>query len=207
MDVEVEHPHVHHHRTGHHWVDLIVPVAALFVSMISIFIAWHHGQVMKGLVQQNERLVQANSVPWLQLSGSNRVTNGLQDVSFQVSNQGVGPGEIRSVQILVDGRPVTDLRKLLDACCSGQDYRDVGTSTLLGRMIRPGEEIRFIQMPALARSQQAVVALDKARRSGRIETRLCYCSVFGECWVVTTHKDHRPKSVRQCEAPQPQYAI
>ena len=207
MDVEIEHPHVHHHAHGaRHWADFAIPAAALLISLISIYVAWHHGQVMRALVQQNERLVQANSIPWLQLSGSNRVTDGLQDLSFQVTNQGVGPGEIRSVQILVDGRAVSNLREVLDDCCDNQDFRQIGTSTLLGRMIRPGEEVRFIQMSAHRDSQRAVVALNKARQSGRIETRLCYCSVFGDCWTVTSRDNERPAPVRQCTAPQPQYA-
>ena len=47
MDVEIEKPHVHHHpRLGIPWYDLAIPLAALFVSFVSIFIAWHHGQVM-----------------------------------------------------------------------------------------------------------------------------------------------------------------
>ncbi|MFL6829031.1 MAG: hypothetical protein ACJ8D5_00240 [Sphingomicrobium sp.] len=205
MDVEVEHPHVHHHRTGHRWLDLALPVAALFVSFVSIFIAWHHGQVMRELVHQNERLVQANSLPWLQLYGSNRISNGLQDVSFQVANQGVGPGEIRSVQILVDGRPVPDLRALLDACCGKLDFEGLGTSTLLGRMIRPGEEYAYILMPAQARTQAAVRALNVARQSDRIETRICYCSVFGDCWTQNSRTSQSPKAVEQCPMPQPQY--
>jgi hypothetical protein len=88
MDVEIEHPHVHHAHGARHWADFAIPAAALFISLISISVAWHHGQVMRELVQQNERLVQANSVPWLQISGSNRVINGLQDLSFQVTNRG-----------------------------------------------------------------------------------------------------------------------
>jgi len=206
MDVEIEHPHVHHVHGARHWADFAIPAAALLISLISISVAWHHGQVMRELVQQNERLVQANSLPWLQISGSNRVTNGLQDLSFQVTNQGVGPGEVRSVQMLVDGRAVSDLRQILDGCCSGKDFRGIGTSTLLGRMIRPGEEVRFIQLPAQASSQPAVVALNKARQSGRIETRLCFCSVFGDCWTVTSRDNERPAPVRQCAVPQPQYA-
>lgn len=206
MDVEVEHPHVHHHRTGHRHLDLILPIAALFVSFVSIWIAWHHGKVMQELVQQNERLVEANSLPWLQLAGSNPVSNGLQSVSLDVSNQGVGPGEIRSVQILVDGRPVSDPGALLDACCRGVGEKGrVGTSTLLGRMVRPGERISFISMPALPSTQAAVKKLNEARHD-RIEVRLCYCSVFGECWNVTSQDNSRPMPVGQCTMPQPQYA-
>ena len=67
MDVEIERPHVHGARTGRHFHDLILPIVALFVSFISIFIAWEHGKVMKELVHQNEKLVEAESLPYLDI--------------------------------------------------------------------------------------------------------------------------------------------
>ena len=71
MDVEIEKPHVPppppSPRAAPHWIEFAIPVAALFVSFVSIFIAWHHGQVMKELVHQNEKLVEANSLPYLQI--------------------------------------------------------------------------------------------------------------------------------------------
>src|SRR5438045_3359379 len=61
MDVDIEHPHIRH-KSQHSWLDMSVSFAALFVSLVSIFIAWHHGETMKELVRQNERLVEANSL-------------------------------------------------------------------------------------------------------------------------------------------------
>ena len=126
MDVEIEKPHVHHHRKlDIPWYDLAIPVAALFVSFVSIFIAWHHGQVMKELVHQNEKLVEANSLPYLQFDGSN--ANGR--VTFNVTNEGVGPAKIMSAEVLVDGHAVQSLHELVDACCVKGDYSGISTST------------------------------------------------------------------------------
>ena len=44
-----------------------MPISALFISMISIFVAWDHGQVMKQLVEQNAKMVRANSLPYIEL--------------------------------------------------------------------------------------------------------------------------------------------
>lgn len=206
MDVEIEHPHVHRHGTGHPWLDKVLPVSALFVSFISIMIAWHHGKVMQELVHQNERLVQANSLPHLEIAGSNMSDSGEARVSLHVANAGVGPAEIRSVQLLVDGRPVSRLPELLRACCGAkaEDYRGIVSSTLAGSMIRPGETISYIRFAATPANGEAWAALDKARKSGRIETRICYCSVFDECWQRSS-RSGRPRAVDQCPAPQPQY--
>jgi hypothetical protein len=204
VDVEVEHPHVHH-RSGHRLLDLALPIAALFVSLVSIGIAYHHGHIMQGLVEQNERLVQANSLPRLQLYGSNRAEQGVRSVTFEVANQGVGPAEIRSMQILVDGKPVSSLREMIRRCCGPGNYSGLGQTTLWGTMIRPGERLAYISLPPAAQTQQAAAALDSARRTDRIETRLCYCSVFDECWNVSSAGTPRPRPVAQCSVAEPQF--
>ena len=201
MDVDIEKPHVHrHHRLGIPWYDLAIPVAALFVSFVSIFIAWHHGQVMKELVHQNEKLVEANSLPYLQISGSN-VGGG---VSFNAINEGVGPARIVSAEVLVDGRPVQTLDELMRACCGGGGNEGLTSSSLQGRMVRPGDTVSYIAFPVTPRNRDEVVALDRARRSDRIVTRLCYCSVFDDCWIADS-RDPTPKPVNQCAAPEHPY--
>ena len=121
VDVEIEQPHVHHRPSGYRWLDLALPLAALFVSFVSIFIAWHHGKVMQELVHQNEKLVEANSLPYVQIDGS----NGNGRVTFNATNEGVGPAEDH------DGgdfrRPPSDL-----------DVAAVGRRLLRqGRLFRP----------------------------------------------------------------------
>ncbi|HEY0412028.1 MAG TPA: hypothetical protein VGD66_02665 [Allosphingosinicella sp.] len=200
MDVEIEPPHVHHHPTGYHWLDKVLPVCALFVSFVSIFIAYHHGRVMQELVHQNERLVQANSLPHLQIEGSNLSDAGQPEISFRATNAGVGPAEIRTAQVLVDGRPVGDAAQLLRSCCGANNYEGLTTSTLLGSMIRPGQTLAYLRLPVSEASRPAAVALDTARKANRIETRLCYCSVFDECWVRSSRDGDRPRRVAECPA-------
>ncbi len=197
MDVEVEVPH-QHHGTGHRWLDKVLPVSALFVSFVSIWIARHHGEVMQNLVRQNERLVQANSLPHFQLQGSSRDETGAPGVSFFVANAGVGPGEIRAARITVDGRPVGNLEELTRACCAGTGVHAGTTSTLAGVMLRPGEKLRYIDVPLAPSTQAWTNALDVARRTDRIVTTVCYCSVFDECWTRSSVSMARPRPVSSC---------
>ena len=196
MDVEIEKPHVHHRKLDIPWYDLAIPVAALFVSFVSIFIAWHHGQVMKELVHQNEKLVEANSLPYLQIDGS----NGNGRVTFNAINEGVGPAKIMSAEVFVDRHAVRSLHELIDACCTRGDYSGIATSTLYGRMVRPGDSVAYIDFPIRAGNRAQVVALDEARKANRITTRLCYCSVFNDCWIAES-TDPTPNAVKQCRPP------
>ena len=200
MDVEIEKPHAHHRKTGVPWYDLALPVAALFVSFVSIFIAWHHGQVMKELVHQNEKLVEANSLPYLQIDGS----NGNGHISFNATNQGVGPAKIMTAEVFVDGRAVQSLHQLIDTCCIKGDYSGLSTSTLQGRMVRPGDVVAYIDFPLKEGNRPQVLALDGARKSNRIATRLCYCSVFNDCWIAQS-TDPTPDPVRECRPSETAY--
>jgi hypothetical protein len=202
MDVEIEKPHVHHHRRlGIPWYDLALPVAALFVSLVSIFIAWHHGQVMKELVHQNEKLVEANSLPYLQIYGSNGPRGA---ASFNAINEGVGPARIATTEVLVDGHAVQTLGQLMHACCGPGDYSNVTTSTLLGRMIRPGDTVNFIEFAPGHTDPVKAADFDLARQKDRIEARLCYCSVFNDCWNVSS-KSPTPVPAPQCSPPPVSY--
>ena len=190
MDVEIEKQHVHHHRRGIPWYDLALPIAALFVSLISIYIAWHHGKVMQELVHQNEKLVEANSLPYLQIYGS----NGRGQASFTAVNEGIGPAKIETAEVSVDGHPIRDLDELMQACCGGAGAENISSSTLLGRMVRPGDTVAFV---AISGDPDKAATFDRGRQAKRIVTRLCYCSVFDDCWIADS-RDPTPDPINQC---------
>ena len=212
MDVEIEKPHVHH-PVGHRHIDLIVPFAALFVSFLSILIAWQHGEVMKELVHQNQKLVQANSIPYLDIYTSD-LEDDLRTSAFRltVQNQGVGPARVAEVVMTVKGQPVPNFSTLVDHCCvpglvqaaklGKKQYRgvkngEVITSTLRDRMIRPGEAVDAIDWRVTPENQAIIDQVKAGFASDLINTSICYCSVFDDCWV-RTDQDRRPVPVNQC---------
>ena len=104
MDVEIEKPHVHHKPTGHRRLDLVLAITALFVSFVSILIAWHHSHIMSELVHQNERIVEAESLPYLEIYTSD-LSSDLRTPTLRetVLNEGVGPARIAEVVMTVNG--------------------------------------------------------------------------------------------------------
>ena len=212
MDVEIEKPHVQHHPTGHRWLDFALPVAALFVSFVSIFIAWHHGQVMKELVHQNERLVEANSLPYLDIYTSD-LEDDLRTPAFRltVQNQGVGPARIAEVMMTVKGAGVPNFNTLVDHCCApgllaakpgtkqyhGIRNEEVILSTLRDRMIRPGEAVDAVDWRVTPENAVIIDQLKRGFASDVVNTSICYCSVFEDCWT-RSDQDRRPIAVKQC---------
>lgn len=213
MDVEIERPHVHNARAGKHFHDLILPIVALFVSFISIFIAWEHGKVMKELVRQNEKLVEAESLPYLDIYTSD-LEDDRRTPAFRlvVQNQGVGPARIAEVSMTVRGHPVADFSTLVDHCCAPgelsaanrgtKQYRgvrngDVIQSTLRDRMIRPGEAVDAVDWRVTPENRAVIEQLRSGFASDLVNMSICYCSVFDECWV-RTDEDRRAIAVKQC---------
>jgi hypothetical protein len=206
MEVEVEPPHVGHRpHADRHWADFAIPGAALFISLISIAIALHHGRVMESLVQQNKRLVQANSLPYVELAFGSVGTDLKPRRSLMAVNNGVGPADVRSVSVTVDGRPVANMKELIKACCSGPGDTQIASATLLNRMVQAGQTLEYVMAFGLAANSPAGKALIKASATDRIVTSICYCSVFEECWVNSSSRGSRPKRVAACPIPAVQY--
>jgi hypothetical protein len=194
MAVQVEPPHGHH-PTGHRRLDIIVPLAALFVSFVSILIAWYSASVEAEMARQNGRMVEASSLPYVQLYSS----SGADHFQLQAANSGIGPAEIHSVMVLVDGQPVRNLEELLKACCGVVQRGSVGRSTLTGLMIGAGQTLDYVS--AGPSSPAAVRGLNQKFSDRRLETRVCYCSVFEECWVRSSfdaRQGIRPRPVKSC---------
>ena len=207
MEVEVDNAAAHvTSRTGG-WPDKVLPVSALFVSFLSILLAWGNGEAMQDLVRQNERLVQANSQPHLRVRSMESVGQpGQQDIRFRVTNGGVGPAEIKTIEMLIDGQPVESSRDLLRQCC-GLETREYYREPMLNAMLRPGESIDFFRIVTRPETAAGLPRLTDALDSKRIVARFCYCSVFSDCWIRTSQENLPPQPVgKQCPVPKLAYS-
>ena len=109
----MEAPEIHNLHARHggglpRWLELVVVVSALVTSVSSIVIAVHNGRVM-------ERLVEANSIPYMQGGFSDVTPEGKDVLSLDLLNRGVGPAHEESLRVKVGNGYV----KLL----SGPDFR------------------------------------------------------------------------------------
>ena len=110
---EVHPPHVPEHRRGRrrgglpHWLEMAIAITALTTSISSIVIAIQHGHTM-------EKLVEANSVPYLEGGFSDITPEGDKILSLELLNRGVGPAHEESMRVTV-GRysPASDLSAII----------------------------------------------------------------------------------------------
>jgi hypothetical protein len=208
MEASAEPPEVK--RTGRNWLDLLLAVSAIFVSMCSLYLAYNSSNAM-------ERLVHASSWPFIQIESGNTEEDRVTPVlSFTAVNAGTGPARVHSFEVLVDGEPLEQpndiLVHLLQACCAedyaavigdGQNPYDVlgtiYTRPVSPRLIAPDREVLAIAWARTELNERLWYALDQARQRGRITARACYCSVFDECWQVESDELPVPHA-NACEA-------
>lgn len=177
---EVHHPHGHHSGLPR-WLELLIAITALITSVTSIFLAMHHGQVM-------EKLVAANSMPYVLIGASNADESGARRISVDIHNRGVGPAHEQSLKIKVDGRYVRTTDEFIAAALGA---KDAPAARAVLRQYRDTSRQRFVP----ANSSQLVFRIPKTDANADYWARLndtlerwdfeyCYCSVFSDCWQV-----------------------
>jgi len=197
---EVHAPHVPQARRRHRgglppWLELVVAMTALITSISSIVIAIQHGKTM-------EKLVEANSVPYLEGGFSDITPEGDKVLSLDILNRGVGPAHEESMRVTVDGRYVKSLKALMIASL-GLEYGPKADAAFEPSLVANRVQKRFVA----AGQQQAVFRIPRTidpkmwdmlkAQESRWNVEFCYCSVFDECWAVHGRwADDR--SVKEC---------
>jgi hypothetical protein len=185
----------HHHKTGHSRLDMIFAALAIFLSCVSVFIAIHHGQTM-------ERLVAASTWPNISF-GTGNETDGIDQITLDLTNTGVGPARLETFEVFYKDKPVANLKELAIACCAGADQHvkgSFGTSSVRGNVLPARETIHFVSLRK-DRNAPEIWAIANRERFN-VSERICYCSVFDDCWVATSNS-MKPTAVKECTPSQP----
>jgi len=195
------HGHAHGHGTGVKWLDITVGVSAMFISVVSLVVSIQHGSTMEKMVNQNERLVAASTLPVLKYFGSELDTaTGLPRFSLNVKNGGVGPALIDWFALRYKRLSYDDPGALLRACCGVANARmppGMFYSNLSGSILPARETSEFlVATDRVPPDLQA--ALRRARQD--MDMQACYCSVLDECWI-TDFGPARPRRVTSCALP------
>lgn len=146
--------------------EMLVGISALAIGLCSLFLGFYEA----GLQRHHARAAVWPHVEVL-LHSSPSVAE------IRVRNAGIGPARIDDMLVTVDGVPVRSwtevFAKILDASPKSYD-----TSTLIDRVLRPGDEVTIVAVPA------SDLPKDIAIRVGRIGMTVLYSSVFDEHWLL-----------------------
>ena len=157
----------------------------MFVSVVSLIVAVRHGVTM-------DRLVAANSWPFLTFGTDNQAADGTQRITLRIENAGVGPARIETFEVWWDGQPVASADELLARCCMPQpraplslaDVRSLNLNLAIvaPAVLRAGDTHNILSLERTEANADIWTRLDTARLN--LKMRACYCSVFDECWIT-----------------------
>jgi hypothetical protein len=194
-----------------HWLEYVSTFVAVIISVISLWVAI-------GSENANRQMVAASSWPILLVGSSNVNKAGEADITFAITNAGVGPAKVRTFEVFYKGKPYRSSGALMRACCdpnftdmSSPEEAQIAKSAFItgqvpGNVIRAGESLVFINYGLASGDSKAWHALDIARQRD-VTYRVCYCSVFDECWRNTVaHSDRLdPERIKVCPVPPVSY--
>lgn len=200
---EIHHPHARHGGLPR-WLELAIAITALTTSISSIIIAIHHGRTM-------EKLVQANSLPYMQGGVSTVTTEGEPVLSLDLLNRGVGPAHERSLRVKVEGKYVTSVDELLTASLTpeqaaeirkarDEEILQIHKNTVKHRFVPGGTAQMVFRIARTPENAQQWEMLAEAQRKWSLD--FCYCSVFSECWYVASQWAE-PTPAKECVRDEP----
>jgi hypothetical protein len=199
-------------RIRRHWLEYVSTFVALVVSVISLWVAI-------GSEDANRKMVAASSWPFLQVMTGNSDAQNHPDLIFSVTNAGVGPARVKTFEVFWKGKPYRSSFALMRDCCGyeiptsapqtpkGQlPPGQVSSSRVARNVIRAGGEQPFLSYELTAENVATWKTFDRVRQT-ELKYRICYCSVFDECWIDTFDftGDSDPERVKACPVPKVSY--
>jgi hypothetical protein len=186
--------HHHHQHTGHRWLDVILGVSAVFISLMSLLLALQHGRAM-------EKMVEMSSWPYVIVQFSNAHLDGSPAFSLAIVNSGVGPAKVQSIEVFYDGVAQPGPTALVRAMAGISDPNrrvDKITSDIIGTVLPARERVTLIEVLPNQLTTEEYHSLRDA--STKLRSRVCYCSVFDEC-SVSYGDTGKVEAVKACPVP------
>ncbi len=182
------------------WFHIAVAASMVLSAVAALIGSLHTSRTMSALVEQNAKLVRANSTPMLEFGHGNRA-DGAANLIFQVRNVGSGLARVVWFELLLDGKPMSNMLQAVNQLSPDLSNRpQLVTGPVAKRILAPGAEKLVLSWKRPPDTNVAEIkawdALNQARFN-RITVEACFCSVFQECWVSKLDGD-LPKPSANC---------
>jgi hypothetical protein len=202
---EPEHGHGHEHKTGIPWLDAVIAGSVLFISLLSLVVSIEHGRSMEKMVEQNQKLVVASTLPILTIFGREFDDSGKPMLQVTLSNSGVGPALVDRFEVRYKGVVYSDVGALLRVCCAAaflkskkSGHLQVFYSNVSGLIIPARQDLYPITIKPDKDGLDLYNTFNQVRDGDDLTYHACYCSVLNECWE--TDFDHkRPQPAKACK--------
>ncbi|MFK7808434.1 MAG: hypothetical protein AB8F74_11585 [Saprospiraceae bacterium] len=173
---------------------MVVSVLAVLISSMSAFISLKESNIMMQQQQVLAEQQEASVWPYISTFYSHRYTDSTAYFEFSVTNKGVGPAIIDSVQYIYKDSIIESwtLSKVLQKEFPKIKISQIQNASLDGSVLAPGESFKIIteqfstSKNGFHQVQKILNLLDQDYK-----IKFCYCSVYGKCWQVDGDQTER----------------
>jgi len=178
--------------------NLLVAVPAFLISIGVAYFTFVQAEA-------TEKMQIAAVWPHVTAATSNLDDDERPQMTLTIANQGVGPALIKGMEVSHRGKAYRGPHELLRGCCVPEGSIRLVISPSNGDVLRPGDEIDFLRFTPDSVPPGAFERFEAERGAMRI--RVCYCSVFDDCWIADDQRSLEPVAVAQCPADWVQYGF
>jgi hypothetical protein len=158
----------------------IISASASLIAVVALCTAIYQAKLSRE---------QAKAAVWPYLIQGNSSNSGYARI---IQNVGLGPAIIKSFEVRVDDLPVHSWKEAADSLHITLSGRGMKSTTIRAGIVLPtGPLVEVVEYPDSADAR----ALSGLR--DRLDTRLCYCSLYGDCWSASG-ADLEPKATKRC---------
>lgn len=177
-------------KRGIRW-DAVAAIIASLVGLLALLVAGYSAYIQHYTASIQLEQVRAQVWPYLEMSSSN--ANG--EYEFFAVNKGAGPVIVKSVQVLVSGKPASSWKELFPLLGFKPSSEPI-FSTLNQTVLATGEKLNWI----VFKEPADVDALRAAWARFDVEAKVCYSSTLGENWLLVYQPNRfsRPRVVQHC---------
>jgi hypothetical protein len=170
------------------WFEILIGAAAILISAVSVALAISANRTQ-------ERLLAASTWPYLQYGTGNRADDGSDVINLSLTNAGVGPALIKSVQVLYAGTPQPDATVLINVCCKEGKTTLTTITSSPNVVLTAGDNVSPLRLPRAGNDEAVWEKLNRERFA--VHVKACYCSVLGQCWLLDTERGE-PEPLDRC---------
>lgn len=149
---------------------LVLGIIALLINIITVSIYISQTSIMRS---------QQRASAWPRLEWRIAYIQD-QEFALEVTNNGIGPALINSVEIKLDGEKLEHLDSTYTTLMGGKNFPHLSTQ-LENRVIPAGKTIRPLEIQDTLLASNFFFTLQQHQ----LEYNICYESVYGEQWTCT----------------------
>ncbi|MEL6360825.1 MAG: hypothetical protein AAFR21_07035 [Pseudomonadota bacterium] len=179
-------------------IQTILAVTGFFVGIIALFAALNEADAVR-------KQQMASVWPYAYMRTVNYGTEGEEKFEVIVGNRGIGPARIQTVEVTLDDQVMLSWGQILREIAGEQSF-GISSNRLNGTVLAPGEDMLAFAVEAENASLEIVEETRGLVRSGRVNMKICYCSVFNDCWRVNGAAEETVP-VKACEKTDPKNSI